>query len=232
MQGKRWLGKIMLLEVWYGIWKIRKSMFFLPCGNFSPPSTGPSACPLASATAAPPVGAMPSASHSRMGLGVFLCFHVLLLLCIHVYPAIACHAAGFPGDGQFPGLENLSVCLHVLQSAWFTAATQALLERVSVWGKCHSMSIKVSGSRAIDLEVARKRSMGVFKVSVGGVGGKMMLTTGMNTGLVFSALCSSYYFPHLLSLNWEFRIKLLMICLYLKYHCQHVNTLEGSYFIY
>ena len=61
---------------------------------------------------------------------------------------------------------------------------------------------------------------------VGGVDGKM-IDHHCNECKLYSALFAHLIiFPFPLSLNGEFRIKLLMIDLYLKYQSQHVNALK------
>ena len=62
---------------------------------------------------------------------------------------------------------------------------------------------------------------------VGGVGGKM-IDHHCNECKLYSALFAHLIiFPFPLSLNGEFRIKLLTIDLYLKYQSQHVNALKA-----
>lgn len=62
---------------------------------------------------------------------------------------------------------------------------------------------------------------------VGGLGGKM-IDHHYNECKIYSALFSHLIiFPFPLSINGEFRIKLLMIDLYLKYQCQHLDALKA-----
>ena len=69
--------------------------------------------------------------------------------------------------------------------------------------------------------------MRLFEMRVGGVGDKM-IDHHCNECKIYSALFAHLIiFPFPLSLNGEFRTKLLMIDLYLKYQCQHVNALKA-----